>query len=438
VSAPDPYGRPVPSRPLTADELLVITSGAGYRRWSRGGSGSLYDLPSGEANQALYAWKWRGLWPNPGIANDMERRNPIIASGVTKVEYYTSSLDWRIVDPEAATADETRQAEYIRASVDELPGGFGAFIRRALSSVQYGFSLFEKVWKLVDGTYSLRDLVWIAPWTVQGWVLDAGGDMVGILQLSERGRVFIPRAKLVHFARRFMGRNWEGESALRSLWAYDEAKRQEILSDRITRERWGEGTLVFTEPESPDADDRSRIDAIGVAWQSGEQSYIRLPFGWAYKFEHGGSQAPDPAPRLQYYDHQASRMLDDTLSELGFSAFGARAVGSEMRLASQRQLTGVCSSLCADIEQQVISDFFLLNGWTSRRPTVTVSGFEDDARLQRVADFAQKNLLGEISERDVIDFRRALGVRVDRVALASNNGQAMTPAPEPEATPTTS
>ena len=86
----------------------------------------------------------------------------------------------------------------------------------------------------------------------------------------------------------------------------------------------------------------------------------------------------------------------------------------------------------------MISDFFLLNGWTSRRPTVTVSGFEDDARLQRVADFAQKNLLGEISERDVIDFRRALGVRVDRVALASNNGQAMTPAPEPEATPTTS
>jgi hypothetical protein len=210
------------------------------------------------------------------------------------------------------------------------------------------------------------------------------------LQVNETSK-YMPREKFVHSARRFFGRNYEGESAFRPLYFHDEAMRRIWVSDQIIRERTGEGTLVMQQPPKEEVDpaDIASMETAAERWEGGRSSYLQIPFGWDIDWNYGGTP-PDTEKAIQQHAHMIARMLEDTLSELGYSSFGARAVGQEMRTVTQRVLSGMCAQLATTILQQVIHPIYEMNGWdTSRSCYPHVSGFEDSDRLTRIFEFTR-------------------------------------------------
>lgn len=392
-------------RPLTRAEQQSILSGGGYWLTAQG-------LPTPESNPEMHPFFARGLYPHPGHYETMARRNPIIAAGLTRIEYYVASLDWRVMPPENPTVDEKRHAEQVAEDFDNVPGGLSSTIRQVCTAVGFGFSAQELVWYEGNLHMGIADLVWIRPATAEFWVVNQAGDWMWFIQRSERGHVPIPRGKLLHFAWRGRSRAPEGNSALRPLYYYDEAKREILINDQISRQRYGIGTLVWSQPEGGAAEGEiAAVEEISQLWQAGQQAYLIPPPGWTYTIEFGGSIRPDPRQALEYFDHQASRLLDDTLAELGMARYGSHAVGSEMRLATQRQLTGVCREIAKAIDQQVIARVYRANGWTGRKARMLVTGFEDSERLMTIAQLAQNNLIDTDDRQHRTAIARAVGLQ---------------------------
>lgn len=349
----------------------------------------------------------------------MERRNPVIASGIAKMEGSIKSLDLRVLPPpDDVSPEEDFQTEFTKTAMNSIEGGFGGLFSRIFSTdTQYGFSLFEQVWAIeeLSGFWRIEDMLYVPPWCVASWDIDIDtGLLLGAFTVDETGDKYLPREKFLHSARRFFGRNYEGEAAFRPIYYHDEAMRRTWNSGQIILERTGEGTLVLKQPENPDPKDVAAMEVVAQNWEGGKASYIQLPFGWEISWDYGGTP-PDTDKQNQQHGHMISLMLEDTLSELGFTAFGARAVGQEMRTVTQRVLSGICSSICNTISQQVIYPIYRMNGWdTTRACYPHVSGFEDADRLTRIREFLTaekpKDPLIPMQKDDEQKIRRSSGL----------------------------
>jgi hypothetical protein len=297
-------------------------------------------------------------------------------------------------------------------------------VRQMFTAPQYGYSLQEELYREdpADGALLVVDMQWVRPASVSRWHELPSGR---VWAFSQRGRlgnrswvetppISIGQCLFIRWRDRGL-RAPEGLSALRPVYYYDEAKRQELVDDRITRQRFGRGTLVWTPPASPGGTVSTReldtVERISALWESGECGYIIDPPGWTHRVEWGSAQAPDPTPRLEYYDHQTSRLLDDTLAELGMTRYGSHAMGSELRIASQRQFTGVCREFARHFDQQVTARVWRANGWSgkARMPRMVVDGFDDAARVEQWVALAGAGLL-DITDRIQRQCTRAVGL----------------------------
>jgi hypothetical protein len=325
---------------------------------------------------------------------------------------YVAGLDWRVVEPEDATEQELTQTEHIAACLDAISGGMSGLIRRVMSREAYGFSLHELVYAIDEttGLWRLADAVAIAPWCVKKWLLDDSGRLTGVLAYDELGEHTLSVEKVLLSVRDFQSRNYEGTSALRPLYYYAEAKRDILAADAAIMERAGRGTLVITESVEASDADRTAIDSAAENWQSGGQAWIRLPAGWVTSWDHGGD-IPDPTSRAELYNQAIARVFDDELASLGQNKYGARAVGEEMRVSTQRQLTGVCEELAVEITSQIVYPLYALNGWNQTRAcTITSSGFYDFERLTALRDYVSAGII-ELTDQDKKSLRRLFGLR---------------------------
>tara|TARA_R100001530_G_scaffold31948_2_gene25123 strand:- start:4756 stop:6051 length:1296 start_codon:yes stop_codon:yes gene_type:complete len=396
-------------QPLTNEELGQVWSGSGAKRTGAGGH---Y-----ESNSTLLNWRSRGLYPDPGIFNSMAMSDPIVASGLYKCETYVSALNWRISPPPDPTDLELERTRSVGDMLDSMEGGLTAFIKHVLRQMQFGFSLFEKVYQLEpshsqnSSLMRLEHLIWLHPSTVRKWIFNETGRVEGIQQKSERGTLFIPKAKLALFTRRGSMRNPEGESALRPLYYYVEAKRRALVNAEIAAERTGCGYLDIVLSESAGEQEITDAVSYGQSFETGDQSYsIRRSDAIEdvnFKF---ASNVPDISNKIQMLDHQTTRLLDDTLSELGISGSGSRAVASEMRINSQRSLTGLCNEICNNMRSQVFHDIYKLNGWNTDRMCSLSVG-----TLFSNEDIAKTRLVMEAMRDGTIDKTPELQQRVLKV-----------------------
>jgi hypothetical protein len=384
----------------------------------------------------------------------MMDRSPILGPAMRLIEDHLVSLKWDTkparepTDSGPIAVNEMAQAELVRQSFFNFKGGFPGFLRSCFTMMGYGFSLLETQWAIVQDPYDLhyripgkikdgieteaprlgsvripagtripRRYRWIAPWTLEDWVLDLDGDLMGALQRSEKGRVFIPKAKLQHYARGFYSDNWSGQSSNRPLHWIERAFSDECVSDRVSRERWGEGTLVaeWTGVDNDETieysgEDAKEMETMLQKFQSGASGYMVVRPGWKVAFNFGGTAFPDPIPRLQYYQHLLSKPHGDVVKDAGAGKFGTRAGLQVMATENQRQLSGICHDFCTSVTQEHILPIGRANGWREDRlPYLQASGFIDSGLMNSIFMFAQANLLGE-REDDADTFRRLLGM----------------------------
>ncbi|MHC4592838.1 MAG: phage portal protein family protein [Planctomycetota bacterium] len=365
---------------------MGVSSGSGY---APGIPGHSYD-PNAEARP----YRVRGIYPRAGLYYHMARQDPIVNSGLIKQALSIAGLPWAFPDPPNPTPDEVARGHLVRGWLRNLRCGWKAAVEATVGGwLEAGFALHELVFNFDPlGRVRLENLKWLESWQVERW-LPPKGDWERARITGDNGAVDIPRNKLFRFGRRDCGGTRpEGESALRSLIYYLEYKRQALLRDAIAQERFGVGTPELTYDRDAVGDEEvDEAEEILKRLVVGEQGYVMWPTGFELKMFHGGSVKPSVAEPTQLVNEHISRQLDDQLATLGTSQFGARAVGSEMRKATDQVLEGLVGLLCEAVEQQVIRQIYLRNAWDPGRAIrCTVGGFEDLDKLRVLAEFVRQ------------------------------------------------
>lgn len=195
------------------------------------------------------------------LFNEMQNNSPTIAAALNVIKWLIRRVDWRF-DPADDSNEAKKEADETEGAIEDMSHTFTDFISEALSFMPFGWSYFETIYKLrkgpsddptvnskfTDGKFGWRKFEIRAQDTLDRWVFDNEGGLLGLVQQdyyqqahASRGPVFIPIGKSLLFRTETTKGNPEGKSIIRpAVLPYHYVKRiQEIEAIGIERDLAG-------------------------------------------------------------------------------------------------------------------------------------------------------------------------------------------------------
>lgn len=169
------------------------------------------------------------------IYTEMVNNSPILAAAIGVIKMMIRQVEWR-VEPADESDEAKAEQEDTEGALEDMSHTFEDFLSEILSMLWAGYSPFEIVYKLRkgpdtgdpttrskfnDGKWGWRKLEIRAQDTVDRWVFDEEGGLLGMIQLAMygtgilKGPVFIPVDKMLLFRTEIFKGNPEGRSLLR-------------------------------------------------------------------------------------------------------------------------------------------------------------------------------------------------------------------------------
>ncbi len=182
--------------------------------------------------------------------SEMARDEQVKAAMMAK-QFSVIAPGWEVEPAEHEKAGEKKDAEevsdFLEQVLNDMEGSFDTKLIEMLSALTYGYSVAEKIFKLIDygdfkGLIGLSDLKFRNPEGIE-FDTDAYGNMYpdGVLQAKNR----MPANKFLIYSYRKKFSNYYGDADLRECYRAWWAKDNVIKFMMITLERYGEPTWVF-------------------------------------------------------------------------------------------------------------------------------------------------------------------------------------------------
>jgi len=240
-------------------------------------------------------------------------------------------------------------AERIQKNLfNEMSITWDDFLRQALGYLFFGFSVFEKVFKLYDDNkILLRKLAPRQQDTIYRWYNDKDDNFSGVQQLvqaKDTGKyeyIDIWRDKLVLFVNDQEGNNYEGISVLRSAYKHWYIKDKLYKIDAIGHDRWASGLPVMTEPETVNEGDRKRVAEILEDVHSREKSYIHKPYGWELEMFEKSKGNDAIIKSIQHHNEEIAKNILAQFINLGTTATGSNALGESFEELFMQSLNAI-------------------------------------------------------------------------------------------------
>ena len=322
-------------RPYRPQPGEVGFSGTGY-------SGTWFD---DEFNTELLAETGVDTW-------DEVRRDPIVAAGLLALKLPLVSADWHVEPVSDAKTGASRDEQDIADAVNDvlferLSPDWPAFIREALTSLDFGFSIFESVWRL-DGDRVVLDR--LAPRTqksIQQWHLD-GPRLAAVRQWGPRAKwdpdsltsspawqnVTITGDRLVPITHDREGDNYAGVSACRGAFGPWKIKSKVLMRAlAIGAEREYVGLpIAWLRGGGPDIkrDQETQLATLLRNLRLHQNAYaIMPPVVERLEWVHGATSAvrSNILEDLRYCDEQILTSFLAQFLGLGSTETGSRSVG---------------------------------------------------------------------------------------------------------------
>jgi hypothetical protein len=194
---------------------------------------------------------------------------------------------------------------------------FPQLLTEVLTMLDFGFSAFEKVWK-IDDTPAGRKLIWQklaqrhALDTIRWDYDEQGGPLALIMNdpnAKASGETPIPIAKLLAFSFEREGGDYDGVSLLRSAYKHWYYKEQLYKVDAIQKERHGIGIPVITLPPGFTDQDKRLADEIGRNLRTNERAHIVLPPNWVIAMLKLEGQPVNALESIEYHDNLIAREI---------------------------------------------------------------------------------------------------------------------------------
>ena len=306
-----------------------------------GGSGTIISegIISDEYNPAL-----DGL--NGMDKYERMRRSDAQCSAVLMVcELPLRSAKWTVdpfVDENGHTSTKDKEiAEFItNALFDRMDTTFDEFLIEVFTMLPFGFSVFEKIYKVEDGRIYIKKLASRKQTTIDSWT-ENGIKQKALVPFQTgknkgKNEAIIPWNKVVVFTHKKEGDNHTGVSILRPAYKHWHIKDQLYKFDAVRHERQAVGIPVMYIPSDATEDDKAEAQRIVNNIRASEQTGIVIPGtkeeGWLFEFADmkSGSSNTNILDSIKHHNREITKTVLAQFLELGYTASGSRAVGETM------------------------------------------------------------------------------------------------------------
>lgn len=290
----------------------------------------------------------RGVRTEPGTYQDLLRSDPIVTRAFSDIVDGLSAGSWDVQGGGAA-------GELVEDIVEELEPDLESLVPQVLRCWGTGFSLFEIVHRK-DG--SIRKVAHRRAHSVNRWLWDEDvRNLRGAeLQRGDRTTYTLGDHALAIARWRPLGSDPEGQSALRPVARYIEAKRLLLQIEMVASERRGSG-YIAVETEGLSEKEAETIEKAVENMLASDHPYIVLPDGAVIKLHSPQGQIPDFQSAKEYLDKMIAIAVGAEHAFVGTDATGSYALASAKNDEAHRRLSSYAS---------VVERFF--NSRTSHTP----------------------------------------------------------------------
>ncbi len=234
-------------------------------------------------------------------------------------------------------------------------------LRQILTYLVFGFSIFEKVYHIVDGKVYLKKLAPRLQKTLWRWHVDEYGELKGIQQyvLRPTGKteyIDIPAEKLIVFTNELEGSNYEGVSLLRSAYKHWYIKDELYKVDALAHDRFSTGVPWAKEPIGANPQDKERAETVLSNLHSREKSYMIVPNGWDIGiFEKAGTN-DSLIKSIQHHNEEIAKNVLAQFINLGTTESGSRALGGSFIELFMMSINAVAGYVADQLNNTVIKE----------------------------------------------------------------------------------
>lgn len=298
--------------------------------------------------------------PNGIKTYDKMRRGDAQVRGTLRLlKTPITAAEWW-VEPASNEQNDVDAADFVQWNLTRaMHHPWGRFLWEALSFLDFGYYLFEKVFEYGfwapnrKGAHS-KEVVYLSklaprhPMSIAGWEYDKHGEPTAALQQSWRleglHEIKIPYNKLLVLSLDEESDNPEGMSILRSAYKHWYFKDNLYKVDAIQKERHGIGIPDIALPQGYSPEDKAKAEELGQNLRTNEKAYVVRPPGWEIGFIELRGQPVDVLKSAEHHDLMIARNVLAQFMNLGSTTSGSRALGGsqmEIFMKALRYISGI-------------------------------------------------------------------------------------------------
>lgn len=307
--------------------------------------------------------------------------------------------------------EHQKHKEFIEQNLAGLDTSWNDFMRQALTTLDFGHSAFETLYKIKDGQIWWKDFAPRIQSSILKWEinqLDAlGKPRKGITQQIEsdnldKSQTEIPMEKLVIFTNEKEGDDLTGQSILRPAWKHFYIKDNLYKISAISCERFGVGVPVITIPEGAGKEEKKKAAQWARNLKSNEKAYIVKPEGWEFEImtPSGNPQQGQIDQLIQHHDRMILCAGLAGFLNLGSNGGGSYALSADQSPFFVKFVEGIARYMAEQFTEQAIYRLIVLNfGEQEAYPKMTY-GSMAETDLPELANALQSLINADLIKKD--------------------------------------
>jgi len=331
-----------------------------------------------EYNSDLSWTTW--LW----VYEKMRRSDSQVYATLLSMELPIRSTSWFIESStdenwEIQKEDEEMQEFVEKLFFERLEQNRDDLLREILTMLPFGFSVFEKIFKLEDDKIRLKKLWWRKQETIDKWeTLEETPWVTQMLTsvLKEwenewENYVSIPAEKLVIFSFRREWDNYEWISVLRSAYKNRYIKDKLLIFDSIRQERWAWFPII-TLPNWATQDDKDEALNIVKNIRTTQQTWVVLPWeNWKFEFAQINAWGQSNIfESVKFHNREISKNILAQFLELWATESWSRALSEDQSDLFLLWLEAVAKQIEDTLNRYLVKEMIDLNFDTDRYPKI--------------------------------------------------------------------
>ena len=330
------------------------------------------------------------------VYNEMWKNNATVHALVFTITQLLSRVKWTVTIDDR-TPDGEKAVKFLESVMDDMSVSWSETITEILTSVVFGWSYHEIVYKrrigpwekephrrskYTDGLIGWRKIPIRAQETMQRWVFDDHGGIRGMVQMAAPTyeQIFIPIEKALLFRVGTHKNNPEGTSFLRGAyrpWYF--LKRMEEI-EAVAVERDMAGVPVAKMPsrlmQSKDPKEREMFNAFknlvknmrrdehsGIVFPSDVDKETKMPIYSLELMSASGSHTFDTSGIIQRLQKEILMTVLADFIMLGSNSTGSFAMHVDKTGIFKQALNSVIQSIADVFNRHAVPRLFALNGW---------------------------------------------------------------------------